>query len=64
MEIAQEEVLTCLGICVYERLHRVAARVREEERTCRVFAAAAVYSLSENFESAVERFTGLRFPKG
>ncbi|VEN60760.1 unnamed protein product, partial [Callosobruchus maculatus] len=59
MEIAQEEVLTCLGICVYERLHRVAARVREEERTCRVFAAAAVYSLSENFESAVERFTGV-----
>ncbi|CAH1957682.1 unnamed protein product [Acanthoscelides obtectus] len=59
MEIAQEEVLTCLGICVYERLHRVATRVREEERTCRVFAAAAVYSLSENFESAVERFTGV-----
>ncbi|KMQ96750.1 gametogenetin-binding protein 2-like protein [Lasius niger] len=31
LEIAQEEVLTCLGICIAERLHRVHRRLKEEE---------------------------------
>lgn len=36
LEIAQEEVLTCIGICMYERLHRIYMRMREEECTCQV----------------------------
>lgn len=59
LEIAQEEVLTCLGICMYERLHRVYMRVREEERTCQLFAAVAVYSLSRSFETVVEKVRGV-----
>lgn len=50
LEIAQEEVLTCLGICVYERLHRIHLRLREEECTCQVLAAVAVDALCRNFE--------------
>lgn len=50
LEIAQEEVLTCLGICVSERLHRVHRRLREEETVCRVLAAVAVDALSRNFQ--------------
>ncbi|CAH1154074.1 unnamed protein product [Phaedon cochleariae] len=59
LEIAQEEVLTCLGICMYERLHRVYMRMREEECTCQVFAAVAVHTLSRSFEQAVERIRGV-----
>lgn len=50
MEIAQEEVLTCLGMCVAERLHRVHRRLREEETVCKVLAAVAVDALSRNFQ--------------
>jgi hypothetical protein len=50
LEIAQEEVLTCLGICMYERLHRIQLRLREEECTCQVLAAIAVDALNRNFQ--------------
>ncbi|XP_043273261.1 gametogenetin-binding protein 2-like [Venturia canescens] len=59
LEIAQEEVLTCLGICVSERLHRVHRRLREEETVCRVLAAVAVDALSRNFQMAVEVKQGI-----
>lgn len=59
LEIAQEEVLTCLGICVYERLHRIHLRLREEECTCQVLAAVAVDALCRNFEVAVETKRGI-----
>ncbi|XP_022185265.1 gametogenetin-binding protein 2-like isoform X2 [Nilaparvata lugens] len=58
LEIAQEEVLTCLGICVYERLHRIQLRLKEEECTCQVLAAVAIDSICRNFEVAVERKRG------
>ncbi|KAG7240946.1 hypothetical protein INR49_026174 [Caranx melampygus] len=35
IDIAQEEVLTCLGIHLYERLHRIWQKLRAEEQTCR-----------------------------
>jgi len=59
LEIAQEEVLTCLGICMYERLHRIYMRMREEECTCQVFAAVAVDALCRSFETTVERIQGV-----
>lgn len=54
LEVAQEEVLTCVGLCLYERLHRVQQRLREEERTAKVLAAAATQALGRNFELAVD----------
>lgn len=59
LEIAQEEVLTCLGICIYERLHRISLRLKEEEGTCQVFAAVAIDALCRKFEMAVERKCGV-----
>lgn len=58
LEIAQEEVLTCIGICMYERLHRIYMRMKEEECTCQVFAAVAVDALWRSFETAVESKQG------
>ncbi|XP_029161178.1 gametogenetin-binding protein 2-like [Nylanderia fulva] len=59
LEIAQEEVLTCLGICMAERLHRVHRRLKEEETVCKVLAAVAVDALSRNFQMAVEVKQGI-----
>ncbi|OAD58930.1 Gametogenetin-binding protein 2-like [Eufriesea mexicana] len=54
LEIAQEEVLICLGMCITERLHRIYRRLKEEETVCKVLAAVAVDALSRNFQMAVE----------
>ncbi|XP_011156996.1 gametogenetin-binding protein 2-like isoform X2 [Solenopsis invicta] len=59
LEIAQEEVLTCLGICIAERLHRIHRRMKEEETVCKVLAAVAVDALSRNFRSAIEAKQGI-----
>ncbi|KAL6260622.1 hypothetical protein P5V15_008142 [Pogonomyrmex californicus] len=59
LEIAQEEVLTCLGICIAERLHRIHRRMKEEETVCKVLAAVAVDALSRNFQMAVEVKQGI-----
>ncbi|PSN40613.1 hypothetical protein C0J52_09229 [Blattella germanica] len=59
LEIAQEEVLTCLGLCVYERLHKINLRLREEEYTCQVLAAGAIEALCRKFEMAVEVKQGI-----
>lgn len=59
LEIAQEEVLTCLGMCVAERLHRVHRRLKEEATVCKVLAAVAVDALSRNFQMAVEVKQGI-----
>ncbi|GBP80894.1 Gametogenetin-binding protein 2-like [Eumeta japonica] len=59
LEIAQEEVLICLGICVYERLQRISLRLREEEGTCQTLAAVGVEALYRKFETAVELKSGV-----
>lgn len=59
MEIAQEEVLTCLGMCVYDRIHRVYLRLREEEFTCQVLAAAGVEAMARAFETFVDKKRGV-----
>ncbi|EAT35761.1 AAEL012102-PA [Aedes aegypti] len=59
LEIAQEEVLTCIGMCLYERLRRISVCLREEENACQVLAAVAVHALSRSFDMAVERKQGI-----
>ncbi|CAG5087264.1 Similar to CG2182: Gametogenetin-binding protein 2-like (Drosophila melanogaster) [Cotesia congregata] len=54
-----KQVLTCLGICVANRLHRIHRRLKEEETICRVFAAVAIDALSRNFQMAVEEKQGI-----
>ena len=59
MEIAQEEVLTCIGMCIYNRLKRVQQCVKEEENACQVLGAVAVYALCRSFDMAVENKRGI-----
>lgn len=44
---------------MYERLHRIYMRMREEECTCQVFAAVAIHTLSRAFETAIEKIRGV-----
>lgn len=50
LEIAQEEVLTCLGLFLYERLQRIHTRMREEEQTWDILFHVALDTLKRNFE--------------
>ena len=59
LEIAQEEVLTCIGMCLYERLRRIHMCLKEEENACQVLAAVAVHALSRSFDMAVETKRGI-----
>ena len=59
LEIAQEEVLTCIGMFIYERLRRVHICLKEEENACQVLAAVAVHALCRSFDMAVEKKRGI-----
>ena len=50
LDIAQEEVLTCLGIHIYERLHKIGQKLRQEEQTWRLLFCLGVETLKKNFE--------------
>ncbi|XP_030371454.1 gametogenetin-binding protein 2-like [Scaptodrosophila lebanonensis] len=59
LEIAQEEVLTCVGMIMYKRLHRIYVSLREEERACQVLAAVGVHALCRSFDMFVEQKQGI-----
>lgn len=59
MEIAQEEVLTCIGMCIYNRLKKIQQCVKEEENACELLAGVAVHALSRSFCAAVENKRGV-----
>jgi len=50
MDVAQEEVLTCLGIHLYERLHRIWQKLRAEEQSWRMLFCLGVDALRRSFE--------------
>ncbi|XP_050966834.1 gametogenetin-binding protein 2 [Labeo rohita] len=59
IDIAQEEVLTCLGIHLYERLHRIWQKLRAEEQTWQMLFYLGIDALRKSFEMAVERVQGI-----
>ncbi|XP_073522638.1 gametogenetin-binding protein 2 isoform X2 [Phyllobates terribilis] len=59
IDIAQEEVLTCLGIHLYERLHRIWQKLRAEEQTWQLLFYLGVDALRKSFEMAVEKVQGI-----
>ncbi|XP_070572373.1 gametogenetin-binding protein 2-like isoform X2 [Ptychodera flava] len=59
IDIAQEEVLTCLGIQLYERLYRIWQKLRAEEQTWQMLFYLGVSALRKSFEVAVEEKQGV-----
>ncbi|EDO30524.1 predicted protein, partial [Nematostella vectensis] len=59
LDIAQEEVLTCLGIHLWDRLHRLWQKLRAEEQTWQMLFYLGVNALRKGFEVAVEEKLGI-----
>ena len=50
LDIAQEEVLTCIGIHLYERFHRIYQSMKTEEQTWQLLFYTSVSTLKKSFE--------------
>lgn len=59
MDVAQEEVLACLGSLLHERFGRVHQKLRLAEQTWRQLFYVGVDCLKKNFEVAVEKKQGV-----
>merc|ERR550532_1160451 len=59
LEIAQKEVLTCIGICLYERFQRIQQKLREGQQACDLLFYVALQSLKHSFEMAFESKQGI-----
>ncbi|XP_033108996.1 gametogenetin-binding protein 2-like isoform X2 [Anneissia japonica] len=59
IDVAQEEVLTCLGLHIYDRLHRIGQKLRAEEQTCHLLFHLGVERLRKAFEVTVESKRGM-----
>lgn len=59
IDIAQEEVLTCVGIHLYERLHKIWQKLRAEEQTWQILFHLGIDALRKSFEVAVEKVEGI-----
>ncbi|XP_072302724.1 gametogenetin-binding protein 2 [Eucyclogobius newberryi] len=59
IDIAQEEVLACIGIHLYERLHRIWQKLRAEEQTWQVLFHLGIDALRKSFEIAAEKLEGI-----
>lgn len=58
IDIAQEEVLTCVGIHLYERFHRICQTMRIEEQTWQLLYYTSVFTLKKCFELEFEKRQG------
>lgn len=59
IDVAQEEVLTCVGIFLYERLHKIWQKLRAEEQTWQILFHLGIDALRKSFEMAVEKLEGI-----
>ncbi|CAF1069666.1 unnamed protein product [Adineta ricciae] len=55
LDVAQEEVLTCIGIYLFDRLDKIYRTIRSEEQTCQLLFYILINCLKSNFETAVDR---------
>ena len=58
IDIAQEEILTCVGVYLYERLIKVWQRLRAEEQTWQILFFLGVETLKKSLEIALENSEG------
>ncbi|XP_067929265.1 gametogenetin-binding protein 2-like [Watersipora subatra] len=59
LDIAQEEVLTCLGSYLYVRFNRLLQKIKLEEQTWQQLFYIGICCLKQNFEVALEEKQGI-----
>ncbi|UJR30584.1 hypothetical protein I4U23_018111 [Adineta vaga] len=55
LDIAQEEILTCIGIYLFERFDKIYRSLRSEEQTWQLLFYIAIDCLRLNFEKEIDR---------
>lgn len=58
MQQAQEEVRTCIGIYIYERLHKVWSRIQEVQLSCSYLAAFFCENMRFKYEETLSKVLG------
>uniref|UniRef100_A0A915IHZ6 Gametogenetin-binding protein 2 n=1 Tax=Romanomermis culicivorax TaxID=13658 RepID=A0A915IHZ6_ROMCU len=59
LEIAQGEVLTCIGLYIYDRLHRLSMAMKTLQNTFQLLYCSGVAALSTAFQKSIETKSGL-----
>lgn len=59
IDVAKKEVLTCIGICLYERFRKLQHKYRVGQQACDILYAMALKALKNSFDKAVERKQGM-----
>ncbi|XP_041457045.1 gametogenetin-binding protein 2-like isoform X2 [Lytechinus variegatus] len=59
IDIAQEEVLTCLGLHLFEKLQKIHQKLKAEERTWDLLLTFGKIKLRKSFEMALESKEGM-----
>ena len=54
IEIAQKEVLICIGLALFERFQRIQQRIREGEQTCDLLLLVCLKTLRRSLDMAAE----------
>jgi len=59
IEIAQKEVLICIGITLFNRFNKIQQKLREGEQTCELLCLVTLRSLRKSMDIAAERKRGV-----
>jgi len=59
IEIAQKEVLTCIGLALFERFQRIQQKLREGEQTCDLLFLTVLKTLRRSMDMAAEKKRGV-----
>ncbi len=59
IEVAKKEVITCVGICLYERFHKLQLKYRVGQQSCNILFVLALKALKNSYDKAVERKQGM-----
>ena len=59
IKIAQEEILTCVGVYLYERLVKLWQRLKADEQTWQILFLLGVETLKKKLEIVLENREGI-----
>ena len=59
IEIAQKEVLTCIGLALFERFQKIQQKLKEAELTCDLLFLTLLKTLRRSLDMAAEKKRGL-----
>ena len=59
IQLAQKEVLTCIGVALFERFERIQQKLKEREQTCDLLFLTLIKTLRTSLDMAAEKKRGV-----